>query len=171
MLLPWYLDEALFLMELIGVSVFSNDRKKVVHKKKEQVITITCPEDSPKKAPENTSNVKPPLPDESLKVGKYVRTAMLNLQKSGFLFSKEQIALFSSVEGSKSYTGQNLPMLLLLSENETRSTFPDQDNVKRYWKDEFQFGEYRFLMFSQWYPDNTRHSATRKEFIEWYNIL
>ena len=173
--LDQYLDEVLFLMELIGVSVFSNAKKKAVSKKKEQVITISQPEDVPEasseKVPESSSHEKPPLPDESLKAGEYVRTAMLNLQNSGFLFSEEQIALFSSVEGSKPYTGLNLPMFLLLNENETRSTFPDQDKVKRYWKDEFQFGEYRFLMFSQWYPDGTRRSATKKEFIEWYNLL
>lgn len=164
--LDQYLDEALFLMELIGITVFSNAKKRTSTKRKKQVITISQPPESQ----ERKYNIKPPLPDESLKVGVYVKTAMLNLQESGYRFSEEQIALFSSIEGSKPYTTRNLPMFWMLKENETRSTVADQTKVKRYWKDEFQFGNYRFLMYSQWYPDHG-NGATRREFIDWYNLL
>ena len=164
--LDQYLDEALFLMELIGISVFSSMKKRATSRKKKQVITISHFSE----ADRNTDNIKPPLPDESLKVGKYVKTAMLNLQQSGYHFTEEQIALFSSIEGSKAYTTRNLPMFWMLKENETRSTVADKNRIKRYWKDEFQFGDYRFLMYSQWYPDHG-NGATRKEFIDWYNLL
>lgn len=165
--LDQYLDEALFLMELIGISVFSNNKKRTTSRKKKQIITISQSSDTQ----EEVTNVKPPLPDESLKVGAFVKTAMINLQKSGYQFSEEQIALFSSVEGSKPYTTRNLPLFWMLKENETRATVEDQAKVKqRYWKDEFQFGDYRFLMYSQWYPDNG-HGATRAEFLHWYSLL
>lgn len=165
--LDQYLDEALFLMELIGISVFSNNKKITTSRKKKQIITISQSSDTQ----EEVTNVKPPLPDESLKVGAFVKTAMINLQKSGYQFSEEQIALFSSVEGSKPYTTRNLPLFWMLKENETRATVEDQAKVKqRYWKDEFQFGDYRFLMYSQWYPDNG-HGATRAEFLRWYSLL
>ena len=165
--LDQYLDEALFLMELIGISVFSNNKKRTTSRRKKQIITISQSSDTQ----EAVTNVKPPLPDESLKVGAFVKTAMINLQKSGYQFSEEQIALFSSVEGSKPYTTRNLPLFWMLKENETRATVEDQAKVKqRYWKDEFQFGDYRFLMYSQWYTVNG-HGATRAEFLRWYSLL
>ena len=165
--LDQYLDEALFLMELIGITVFTGAKKRTVSRKKKQVITITQTLDEQKDA----GYTKPPLPDESLKAGAYVKTAMLNLQMSGYHFSEEQIAQFSSVEGSKQYTTRNLPMFWMLNEDESSTTTVDQSKVKqRYWKDEFHFGEYRFLMYSQWYNDH-KHGATRQEFIEWYNLL
>lgn len=164
--LDQYLDEALFLMELIGISVFTNKKKKAAPRKKKQIITISQPTETK----QESEYTKPPLPDESLKVGIYVKTAMLNLQNSGYRFSEEQIARFSSVEGSKPYTTRNLPMFWMLNENESRATVADQTKVRRYWKEEFQFGDYRFLMYSQWYPDHG-NGATRKEFIDWYNLL
>ena len=114
--------------------------------------------------------IKPALPDENLKVGIYVKTAMLNLQKSGYRFSPEQIELYGSVEGSRQYTTRNLPLFWLLKESETRDTVKEQAKVKRYWKDEFIFGDYRFLMYSQWYC-NGGNGATKKEFIDWYSTL
>jgi len=163
--LDQYLDEALFLLEFIGITIFTNANKRETSKKKEQVLTISQPIDTH----EQTLKTKPPLPDASLKVGMYVKTAMLNLQESGYCFSKEQISLFSSIEGSKPYTTRNLPMFWLLKANENRATV-DKIKAKRYWKEEFQFGDYRFLMYSQWYPDH-KNGATRKEFINWYNLL
>jgi len=164
--LDQYLEEALFLMELIGITVFSNSKKRTTSKRKKQVITISQPDETE----DCITCRKPPLPDASLKVGLYVKTAMLNLQASGYRFSAEQIALFSSIEGSKKYTTRNLPLFWMLKGNETRATVSDRTKVKRYWKEEFQFGEYRFLMYSQWYPDHG-NGATREEFIDWYNLL
>ena len=164
--LDQYLDEALFLMELIGISVFGEERKK---KSRRKVQTITIAPERP--YPISGGSVKPELPDATLKVGAYVKAAMINLQKSGYKFSPEQIKQYGSVEGSKRYTTRNLPMFWLLKENETRSTVKDQVSIKRYWKDEFIFGQYRFLMYSQWYPDDSRNGATRREFVEWYDTL
>lgn len=163
--LDQYLDEALFLMELIGITVFGADRKKRSAKSKKQIITISS---------KNTSNVssygtKPELPSEDLKVGAYVKVAMKNLQECGYQFSQDQIDQFGSVEGSKKYTTRNLPLFWLLDKNESREEVPF--NIRRrYWKDEFIFGDYRFLMYSQWYPDNG-HGATRNEFNAWYSSL
>jgi len=164
--LDQYLDEALFLMELIGITVFGPERKKSTGRRRKQTITIS----STTKLPKKEGHSKPALPDESLKVGIYVKTAMQNLQNSGYQFSPEQIECFGSVEGSRQYTTRNLPLFWLLKDDETRSTVKEQAKVKRYWKDEFVFGEYRFLMYSQWYS-NGGNGATKKEFIDWYNTL
>ena len=163
--LDQYLDEALFLMELIGISVFSNTKKRTTSRKKKQVITIS----QSSEIQQDSDSVKPPLPDDSLKVGMFVKKAMDNLQESGYQFSEEQIALFSSVEGSKPYTRRNLPMFWMLGENDSYST--SAKSIKdRYWKSEYQFGEFRFLMYSQWYAD-CQCGATREEFIKWYSLL
>lgn len=161
--LDQYLDEALFLMELIGITVFCDVRKGGNLKKRKTSITITSPIITSK------SEI-PKLPSDTLKVGEYVKTAMRNLKDSGFLFTEEQIALYSSVEGSKMYTTRDLPMFLLLEDGETRDSIKEQKNTKRYWKEEYVFGKYRFLMYSQWYEERS-HGATRKEFVDWYKTL
>lgn len=162
--LDQYLDEALFLMELIGVSVFGNSQKNTTSRRKKQTITIAPTVDSIQK------REKPNLPDSSLKIGAYVKTAMENLQASGYLFTQNQISQYSSIEGSKQYTTRNLPMFYLLKNGETRETVSDPVAKQRYWKEIFVFGEYRFLMYSQWYGDN-KHGAGKKEFLEWYKTL
>ena len=63
----------------------------------------------------------------------------------------------------------DLPMILLLNKGESYST-TDPVLRKRYWRDEFVSGKYRFLMYSQWYDDNG-NGATKKHFIDWYNTL
>ena len=112
---------------------------------------------------------KPPLPDNSLGPCAYARSALRNLLESGYVFTDKQLKLFSSIDTSKAYTKRNLPMFWLLKENESRDTC-DTSIKKRYWKDEFVSGKYRFLMFSQWYDDQ-RKGATKHDFIEWYNSL
>ena len=154
--LDQYLEEAIFLMELIGINVFTCIKEPVFP-----------PLGKPGHKPGPI--LKPALPDENLKIGKYVKTAMENLQKSGYQFTKEQIALYSSVEGSRQFTTRSLPMFWMLQDGETHSTVTDE-NVKRYWSEVFQFGEYRFLMYSQWYSPGG-NGATIKEFVEWYNLL
>ena len=159
--LEQYLEEALFLLELIGVRVFKDllnteNRKPSKNNKKSSKIHNKC------------SN-KPPLPDESLGPCVFVKTAFKNLLESGYRFSEEQISIFSSVEGSKIITSRNLPLFWLLKSDETRLSF-DKNIKSRYWKDEFISGNYRFLLFSQWY-DNPQKGATKQKFIEWYNLL
>ena len=162
--LDQYLDEALFLMELIGVNVFSNVKRKKIDKKTQ---TITISHNSGTK--EEGKIEKPILPDRSLKVGVYVRTAMHNLQKSGHKFTDEQISCFGSVEGSRYYTTRNLPLIWVLKDGEVREDL-EKDIYKRYYSEEFHIGDCRFLFYSQWYT-NRKHGATMKEFNDWYDTL
>lgn len=165
--LEQYLDEALFLLELIGVKVFKNGgRKKGKSLSTGIMINPSNGASKNKIAP----NPKPELPDSNLAPGKYVKAAIANLLASGFEFSDEQIELYSSVDGSKEYTTRNLPMLWLLKKGETRDTC--DKNVKlRYWKDEFVSGKYRFLMYSQWYSEDVNRGATKEHFRRWYESL
>ncbi len=165
--LEQYLEEALFLLELIGIHIFNNRMRK----KKKIDNVIAYPQNHPLIVNETNSFIqkKPPLPDISLGPCVFAKTAFKSLIDSGFIFSDEQIRIFSSIEGSKQFTARNLPMFWLLKEGESRSTC--EKNVRsRYWKDEFISGKYRFLMYSQWY-DNSKKGATKSNFINWYNSL
>ena len=162
--LDQYLEEAFFLMELIGITVFGG-QKKNTNKKKEPTITIITTPDLA------TGGLdKPPLPKDMFKVGEFVKTAMKNLEKFGYTFSENQISLFSSIDGSKQYTRRNLPLFWMLKDGERRDTVKGQVDLKRYWEDEFVFGEHRFLMYSQWYKEK-KYGATKKEFNNWYETL
>lgn len=165
--LEQYLDEALFLLELIGVKVFKKPipQNKIDTKK---AINIT--------PPQNTDNsrdnklVKPALPNElSLGPYEFAKTALTHLLDSGYIFSNKQIESYSSIEGSKPYTTRNLPLFWILKEGESRATC-DKNIRSRYWKDEFVSGSYRFLMYSQWYKDRKK-GATIDNFKAWYDLL
>ncbi len=164
--LEQYLEEALFLLELIGVRVFIQEKQKKTKSKK---TTIVLKESSITETAKPSGQKKPKLPDNKLGPCAYAKTALKALLASGFEFSDEQIEAYSSVEGSKPFTTRNLPMLWLLKEGESRATC-DHNIRSRYWCDEFVSGKYRFLMYSQWYDDETK-GATKKHFTNWYNML
>lgn len=164
--LEQYLDEALFLLELIGVKVFKKQAKKT-GKSPVPAIVLTPPVTPP--APANGERAKPDLPDLSLGPCAFVKTAFENLLKSGYVFTAKQIETYSSVEGSKPYTTRNLPMFWILKDGESRATC-DKNVRSRYWKEEYVSGWVRFLMYSQWYSDSNR-GATKSHFISWYDSL
>ena len=162
--LEQYLEEALFLLELIGVQVFKKAPSKTAKAKTKPLPSKTSSEVTPGKSS------KPSLPD-STAFGPcaFAKQAVKNLLDSEFQFTDEQMKLFSSVEGSREYTKRNLPMFYLLKEGETRASC-DKSIRDRYWKDEFSSGSYRFLVFSQWY-DTPKKGATKDHFIKWYESL
>lgn len=164
--LEQYLDEALFLLELIGVKVFKKQTKKTG---KVASPTISLTPTPTLSAPCASDHVKPDLPDSSLPPCAFAKTALQNLLKTGYTFSEEQLAKFSSVEGSKEYTTRNLPMFWILQDGETRATC-DKNTRDRYWKEEFISGDCRFLMYSQWYTDSKK-GATKEHFKKWYALL
>jgi len=164
--LEQYLEEALFLLELIGVKVF---KKKTARTPKSIGRSISLETSKEPVSVEPTGQAKPPLPDIKLGPCVFAKTGLQNLLASGYVFSDEQMKAFGSVEGSKAYTTRNLPMFWILKKGESRTT--SEKNLRsRYWKDEFVSGSYRFLMFSQWY-DGSKHGAHKQDFINWYNTL
>ena len=76
---------------------------------------------------------------------------------------------YGSIEGSKEFTHRNNPMFWILKNDEKRTDL-DKTITDRYWSKVFQSGEYRFLMFSQWYKDNISGSH-KSDFDNWYNTL
>lgn len=164
--LEQYLDEALFLLELIGVKVF---KKQMLKDTLTIGRTITLEPSEDFEKTEQYSKKKPPLPTEELGPCEFAKIALANLLKAGYELSDEQMKAYGSVEGSKAYTRRNLPMFWLLKEGESRASC--EKNVRsRYWKDEYVSGKFRFLMYSQWYADSKK-GATKENFISWYNSL
>lgn len=166
--LEQYLMEALFLLELIGVRVFKQEKKKI-SKNNNSSITVLPNTNATFPALEKSKSIKPQLPDQTLLPGEFVKNAISNLIKSGYIFSDQQIKAFGSVEGSKFVTRRNLPLFWVLNEGESRKTLA-QNIKERYWKEEYTCGTYRFLVYSQWYSDPKR-GATKENFIEWYQSL
>lgn len=74
------------------------------------------------------------------------------------------------MEESKKYTKRNLPLFWKLEENETAKDFDDKD-MQRYWREVYVFGKARFLVYSQWYPDNHGTGSKKADFIDWYQTL
>lgn len=164
--LEQYLDEALFLLELVGVRVFRQGKKKST--KHNGTTVMLTPEGNGKKTTA-ANTTKPPLPDTSLRPGEFVKTAVRNLIDSGYIFTADQMKTFGSAEGSKIYTARNLPLFLILHEGDSRKTCA-KNITSRYWADEWKCGEYRFWLFSQWY-DDPKKGATKDDFIKWYESL
>ena len=164
--LEQYLEEALFLLELIGVKAFKKNERKPRKSNSRSAPTVTM---APVEVTTNADQNKPELPDTSLAPGAFVKEALKNLLASGYQFSAEQIEQYGSVEGSRPYTTRNLPLFWILHEGETRATC-DKKVRARYWKEEYISGPYRFLMYSQWYGDGKR-GATKEHFIDWYSTL
>ncbi len=164
--LEQYLEEALFLLELIGVQVFKKDRQRS-RRSNNRLVHIEPPSSSEEIA--LTKKDKPPLPDLSLGPCAFAKTAMKNLLNTGYTFTDEQMRQFGSVDRSKQFTRRNLPLLWILRDGESPSSL-EKSIRSRYWNDVFVSGNYRFLMFSQWY-DNDNKGATKDQLIKWYNSL
>ena len=111
----------------------------------------------------------PPLPSKELGPCKYAKTGLENLLDSGYTFSEAQMKRYGSIEGSKDFTHRNNPMFWILKNGEKRADL-DKTITDRYWAKVFQSGEYRFLMFSQWYKDNIS-GCHKSDFDNWYNSL
>lgn len=161
--LEQYLGEALFLLELIGVRVFSKGEKKINSKSGMSSGISTKPQMN------KLSCCKPPLPDKGLGPCAYVKTSIKALLNSGYKFSDEQMMMFGSVDGSKEYTKRNLPIFWILKEGETRASC-SKEVRERYWAEEFVCANYRFLVYSQWYND-IRKGATPEMYDNWYKSL
>jgi len=165
--LEQFLDEALFLLDLIGVSVF---KKEIIKSSKQTGQSVSLKSTAFVLPIENRGiAAKPPLPDKELAPCAFAKEVLTKLLAAGYVFSEKQITAFSSVEESKKYTKRNLPLFWLLKHGESRATC-EKSIRERYWKEEFISGDYRFLMYSQWY-DDSRKGATKDDLIRWYETL
>lgn len=165
--LEQYLDEALFLLELIGVRVFKSDSirsKKKINKSEQKNESMTA---IGNKLPENilpsSNSILPPLPSNSLKVGQFVYTAMRNLSEAGYVFSDDAINDMTTVEWSVAHFHTNKPFMKKFISGQTDSK--GSDGRVRFKSQPYTFGQYQVLISKEWFE------RQRKFFITWYNSL
>jgi len=152
--LEQYLEEALFLLELIGVRVLKEQRRR-------RIKTIKDDENKPSKVKTNTS--LPPLPDPFLKIGAFVYTAMTNLSESGFEFTDEEINEMCTSEWAKEHFHTIKPFMKKYVPGKTDNK--GADGYVRFKSEPYQFGSQQVLISKEWYAHQ------RDYFIEWYNSL
>lgn len=162
-----YLDEALFLMQLIGIKVFAEEEKKTKKrqskKKAETPNSALIHSPSPQPSKESISAQVPPLPDAGLKVGEFVYTAMRELEQAGYTFSPEQINDMCSVEWTKKTFHTIKPFMKLYVPSVTDNK--GSDGFVRFKSDPYIFGDTQVLISKEWYE------RQRQYFIDWYDSL
>ncbi len=163
-----YLDEALFLMQLIGIKVFadpkSTKKKKSKQAVKKPAIAITIPS-APNKDDMGVSNhvTLPELPPTDLKIGAFVYTAMRNLEAAGFKFSDEEIEAMCEAGWSKEHFHTKKPFMKKYIAGITDNK--GDDGYVRFKSEPYTFGETQVLISKEWYENQ------RGYFIDWYNTL
>ncbi len=158
--LEQYLDEALFLLELIGVRVFKSEKRKST-KLPGAAVSISQPKNT-----EQTNSQylgRPALPDASLKIGQFVYTALRNLSNSGYVFSDSDIDEMCSPEWAKKTFHTTKPFMKKYISGVTDNK--GSDGFVRFKSEPFTFGEKQVLVTKEWYE------RQRTFFINWYNSL
>ena len=167
-----YLEEALFLMQLIGVRIFSSDQQKKKGRKKRAKATslplnIISSSDAQDKveASKIDNHIIPPLPDRTLKAGKYVRTAIENLANSGYVFSEEMIEQLCSADSMKTVIGmqRNMPFFKKYAPTDKQGHMVD--GRPRFYSKPISFGSLMLYLNSQIYESD------REPFEKWYKSL
>lgn len=153
--LTQYLEEALFLMQLIGIRVFFENKEKR-KKRKKPAIEISIPAINPLKE-------IPELPSGDLKIGAFVYTAMRNLEAAGYEFTEDQINEMCTPEWSSVHFHSSKAFMKRFIPGETDNKGPD--GFVRYKSDPYTFGEEQVLITKEWYE------RQRKFFVEWYTTL
>ena len=160
--LEQYLEEALFLLELIGIRVFKPDTRKT-RKVKSKPIAIET--ETPNHEDAIDYQGKPPLPDRSMKAGRFVKTAMENLSNAGYEFSDEMLHALCSEASMNKVVGmtRNPPFLKLYDPNDKAGHMID--GRPRFYSSPIAFGDVLVYLNSQIYESD------KEAFIRWYEDL
>ena len=162
-----YLEEALFLMQLIGIRVFADPKitKKKKNKRSESkpAVAISIPTIPEHKEETTVITQKPDLPDSSLKIGTFVYTAMRNLEAAGFSFTDDEIDQMCSSEWSKKIFHTNKPFMKRYTPGQTDNK--GTDGYVRFKSEPYIFNGNQVLISKEWFE------SQRKYFTEWYNSI
>ena len=111
------------------------------------------------------NNSLPPLPDLSMKVGKFIRTAMESLSDSGYIFSDEMMEKLCSPTAMNEEMGmsRNMPFFKIYDPGNPTGYIVDGRN--RYYTQPLTFGNYTVYMSSQLYEGD------KEPFVKWYLSL
>lgn len=161
-----YLDEALFLMQLIGVKVFSDTKGSSKKKKKSSAkpaINIIAPTTNTPEMHEPHPVTKPELPSSSEKIGAFVYETMRRLESAGYAFTPEEIDAMCTPEWSKEVFHSIKPFMKKYVPGVTDNK--GTDGCVRFRAEPFSFGGQQVLITKEWYE------RQRQFFIDWYQSL
>lgn len=162
--LEQYLEEALFLLELIGIRVFKKERQKKSKTTDGKSKLKTTTKNTIESPPSNPVNAKiPPLPDASLKIGAFVFTAMQNLSRAGYSFSSDKINEMTAPEWASRTFHISKPFMKHFIPGETDAKGADGHN--RFRVEPLTFGGVQVLISKEWYE------RQRQFFVDWYSSL
>ena len=162
--LEQYIEEALFMLELIGIKVFKKDSKKQRKVTRPvAVVSTTMREEAQPGQAQRLNQAVPPLPADELKIGEFVYTAMQNLSQSGYCFDSEKIMEMTTTDWSIAtfHTKQPFMKLYIPSETDNKGL----DGRVRYKSVPYTFGRHQVLISKEWYE------RQRQFFKDWYNSL
>jgi len=119
----------------------------------------------------------PPLPDGNLKIGEFIKTAMINLADSGFEFSDEELSeLTSPAESKRIFNLQNADVSFLKPYDPSEDRPHEVNGNLRYYAPPsggkragvlLRFGSTEYLLTKEWF-NKYEH---REKFIDWYGKL
>lgn len=166
--LEQYLDEALFLLELIGVRVFKRGIKKSIRVTTPSVDSKADHSESPagsqaKQPSSSRSSNLPELPDDTLKIGAFVYQAMQNLADTGYAFSSAEIDKMCTSEWSVATFHTKKPFMKRYIPGQTDNK--GIDGYVRFKSSPYTFGQEQVLISKEWYE------SQRGYFVAWYTSL
>ena len=155
--LEQYLEEALFLSELIGIRVFKKETRKT---KKTYLPTVSLTTTTEVK---ESKKLKSVCNASEMKIGAFVYDAMQKLADSGYTFTTQQIDEMTTSEWSKLHFHTKNPFMKRFVPGETDNK--GKDGYVRFKSKPFAFGDQQVLISKEWYE------SQREYFIEWYSSL
>ena len=157
-----YLDEALFLMQLIGIKVFAEENTARKERSEPVSVKPTIEVVSEPIQPINAVTL-PDLPRMDMKIGAFVNSAMRNLEKSGYSFAVNTIDEMCTPEWSSQTFHTKKPFMKKYIAGVTDNK--GADGYVRFRSEPFSFGEQQVLISKEWFE------SQRKFFVDWYCSL
>jgi len=157
-----YLDEALFLMQLIGIKVFAEEKPTRKKRSKPVAVKPVIEVVAEPTQPLSTFTL-PDLPSMDMKIGVFVNTAMRNLEKFGYSFTLDAIDEMCTPEWSMQTFHTKKPFMKKYVAGVTDNK--GSDGYVRFRSDPFTFGGQQVLLSKEWFE------SQRTYFVDWYCSL
>lgn len=118
---------------------------------------------------QQSKKVLPDLPSQELPVGKFIRTAMRNIEKSNYKFPDEALKQMCDRSWSRKTFEVAYPFLLKHNKNDDNDYKISGHN--RYYADIFVFNGDEYRLTKELYESDKRNQHNKSAFIKWYTTL
>lgn len=154
--LEQYLEETLFLLDLIGVRVFKKTKRvssRALGIESKSIVVSAAA----------NNETLPPLPNNDQKIGSFVYEAMQRLSDCGFTFTPQQIDEMTTPQWSMEHFHTQKPFMKRYIPGQTDNK--GTDGYIRFKSQPYTFGTIQVYVSKEWYEPQ------RQYFIDWYNSL